>query len=99
MDQYSHAEPVEIPEEALKLTLENEEPAGFGQGLYNRMQKSPFLIAGTCLIDLLDLRIILLTVKSVYFINQTVNLANVLSHIVMNLIIFLLFFIKVKKIS
>ena len=46
MDQYSHAEPVEIPEEALKLTLENEEPGGLGQSIYKTMQRSPFLIAG-----------------------------------------------------
>ncbi|XP_003706018.1 HIG1 domain family member 1A, mitochondrial [Megachile rotundata] len=42
--RYINAEPMEIPEEAIRQTLENEQ--GFGDRLYTQIQRAPFAAAG-----------------------------------------------------
>lgn len=43
-DRYLHGKAVEIPEEAIRQTLENEE--GLGDRLYKQIQRAPFAAAG-----------------------------------------------------
>lgn len=52
-NQWENVKQLEMPKEALKQTIEFEEPS-FVDSLYRVTKKSPFLIAGTCRLNVHD---------------------------------------------